>query len=528
MGNSSTQTFCQLGTVVQRYTAIEKAAISPDGRFIFCKVMYDQDHFSPSYILKIDAASSLIVDKMFLNEALIQRMFVSRDSAHIALQTKHNFYVYDWQSKQPIVQLNLRSSWFVFQGDSLYFRTTRGSFSEINFKDTTVRSFLQFDNRVEKISHINVSVDKKWAVFLATFKKKSSNRIIKFDLQQNHISAVYKSSRDIKLLLWIEKLKLIVAGKYSDSLSVYSCESEIVNIKNLSFDGTLISAVSFADSVKIVAFYQCEMSDYFCIWNLETMKLECKISTNLERSSSYFEILSMDTEGILIQSDTEVIRIQNKKPNNGDSSNNGSDNEEQFEFSMKKMKQVESTQKLQNLIVQRSVDLEFKNRESSDDMRLSRVKENESLILNSELFRRTTGLPPKTPFAPKIIDNWSEMDSICDARETTLTKKNVHELRESKLSRLMEDIFPGISVIKQSKSPITSQESPTQPPKRRLIIDASVKKTVLKQSDSSIGIGFLSSIKKHRKAELEDGVCNDDIVTVKNDRSSLCLERNEW
>lgn len=527
MGNSAAQTQRQFGTVTQRYTAIEKATVSPDGRFIFCKVMYDQDHFSPSYILKIDAANSLILDKMFLSETLIQKMLVSRDSAYIALQTKHNFYVYDWQTKQPIVQLNVRSSWFTFHGDSLFFRSSRGSFSEINFKETAVFSYLQFDNRIEKISHLNVSADKRYAFFLATFQKKSSNRIVKFDLRENHLSAVYKSSRDIKLLLWAEKPKLIVAGKYSDSLSAYSCESEIVNVKNLNFEGTLISAIIVPDSVKIVAFYHCEMVNCFCVWNLEKMNLECKIVTNLERPSNCFEILFADPEGFVIQSDTEVIRIENKKLKNEDFSNEGSDEEEQFDFSMKKMKQVASTQKLQNLIVQRSIDLELKSRRVSDDMHLSQVKENESLLINSELLRRTTGLPPRTPFIPKIVDNWSEMDSFCDARETTLTKKNGAEHRESKLSKLIEDSIPGISVIKHLQSPITSQDSPQQQPRRRIVIDASVKKTILKPSDSAIGIGFLSSIKKQRRDDQKDA-CNDDVITVKNDKSSLCLERNEW
>lgn len=525
MGNSSTQPLKKTAAVTQRFLSVDRAVVSPDGKHLFCKVMYDADHFSPSFILKIEIATSLILDKFFLSEPLVDRMRVSPRSDYIAIQGKKNFYVYDLQTKQAVVNLDLRSSWFVFEGNSLYFRTNKCSFSQVDLKNLTFRSFLEYDNKMSKISQILVTKGEKIAFFLANFNGKTSNRIVKFDLDKNHILHAYKSSRDIRFIIWVESARVLLAGKYSDSLSVYSVDGDILNVKNLNFDGLLLSAREVLGTKKVLAYYQCDVSGYFAVWSLESYQLEVKIKVRMEMSNNYFNILVTDPNTVIVQNDNEVIQLDPRGKDGNQTRCDDSDEEEQLDFSMKKLLQVQRTNQIQQLVIQRSVDLELKRYGSLDDIRLSKIKENESLLLNSHDMIRTPNNPRKKGFTPRLIDNISEIDARSENRQTTATKLPPNDYQESRLSRLFEEFLPGKSHLKADSSSSCNRSSNVIA-SRFSKMGPSMKKTIIKTCDSNSG--FFSSVKKNRKKRESNAGEDEDNKTVKHEKSSVSLERLQW
>lgn len=517
MGLSFSQAITQKTTITHRYVSIDKTTISSDGKFLFCKVMYDQDHFSPSYILKIDSSTNLLLDKFFLQENFVDKMEISEDNNFLAVQCRKLFYVFDLTKKEPVVLLEMHSFWFLFSGDSLFFRNSKNAFTKCHLPTLKCDAFLQFDCKTEKIRFLCVTKDLRFVFYLATLKHKSSNRIVKFDLQKNQVVFCYKSSRDIKFLFWIDSLALLVAGKYSDSLSIYKTETEVKNIKNLHFDGLLRTAVSIKDSHKVLAYYECEASSRFCVWNLDTLSLEAILDTGLERANSFFEILWADSQNIFLQKDSEILKIELQT--NQENSRQEIE-EEQFDFCMKKLVQILTTQKLQKMIFQNSRELKIRGINSCQDLRLSQLGEFDSLILNSVDWPQASGFSTQRKgLLAKVICNPSEIpDTDFEAKKHKL-RNNKSVLKESIFSRLStefkENEILNCQVRKNKESLFSEPFSKINP---------SLRKTIIKNSNFHSEF-FSASKKSGKKGKKYVPFCESDNETVKNDNSCFSLDR---
>lgn len=523
MGNSAA-TYERLHShVSQRYLAIDRAVMSPDGGHLFAKVMYDHDHFSPSFILKVEVATSLILDRFFLKEATVDRMAVSDHSEFLAVQTPKLFYLFDVAQKRPLVQLELTSHWFHFVGSSLFFRINRGAFAHMDLRQCTFRNFLEFDNRLEKIGQLLVPAAQRHCFLVAHFKRKTHNRIVKFDLLTNQIVAVFKCSSDIKTMLWAEGRQYLVIGKYTDVISVFRTENDFQCVANLSFDGLLRDVAEVKGRDRLTAFYECERSRCFCIWNLETFQLETRIRADIEQSSVYFRILLADSHHIYVQNDTEIVRLVPFVPQQSVRSAAAQEEEEQFDFSMKKLLTVMRTSRLQKLVLQTSADFRAPRSLVSDDLRLSKLKENESMFLNSVDANSLPLHSKKISYIPRIVDTLSELEDHLDHRDTTVTKRGRPSRHlDTRLSKLIEMSLPFVSQVK-GESRFTDKLNGSFFGPKNSSEDHEGRRTVVKPSRSTKT--YLSSEKKTSQRSENDFLADDDNLTIKRERSSLSLAR---
>ena len=232
MGNSSSQTPTHKACITQKFLQIDKSITTKDQSHIICKVMYDKDHFSPSYIIKINLHTNKIEDKFFFAESIVEKMKISEDSIFLAIQSKKNFYVFNLQTKEAVISVQLSSSWFLFKGNMLFFRSTKNTFTRYDLTTSQCQTFLQFESETDAITRICVSENMRFCFYIASLKDKANHRIVKFDLNLDKELMTYKSSKDIKKMLYIDHLRYIVVGKYSDEVTIYTCETEIKNIKN--------------------------------------------------------------------------------------------------------------------------------------------------------------------------------------------------------------------------------------------------------------------------------------------------------
>lgn len=508
MGLSFSQKDDKNASVTQRYFSIDKSAMTKDGTHIYCKVMYDQENFSPSYIVKIETSTSLLLDRFFLNENFVDKMIVSDDDSYLAIQARKNFYVFDLQTKIPVVVLEIASFWFFFKEDLIFFRQAKNSFACCALKTFECQSFLQFDSKTEKISFLCATENLKYCFYLAILKEKSSNRIVKYDLEKSQVVHCYKSARDIKFMFWVECSKVLVTGKYCDSLSIYTTENEVKNIKNLKSYGLLRAAKQIESSNKICAFYECDLHSNICIWNLESLTLERKIEVKIEKCCTYFEILHVNSSSVFIQSDIEVLKCELEK---------SFIEEEQFDYSMKKMVQILNSKKLQRMITQNTTELKLKEAQSCGRFNLEDMDEHRSFSAVSNDWKQISfGFDRKNVRMPKMISNVSDFpDSNIEGEITKINFKTENIDSRNYFSRLTED-FKENELINRELS--LDKESSSGKKKRNIRSD--FRKTFVKNSEMNWKLYSTAKQGLLKKKEMTNSEKDNDNVTVKLERNS--------
>ena len=218
----------------KEYLPLDHAASSPDGRHVFAKFMYDKRHYSPSYILKIEAATNRIVDKVFVSDFLIEKMQVSPDSNFIAYQSHSRFILLDLRSSEILLRVEIEDSSFGFIRKSLFFQKSPNSFSQFNLETKEVIDFFSQQNKISCIKHLCISEDGSLAFFVVLHENTNEHFIAKFSCPAKKIVYLHKSSSRVRSLCFSDTLGVLLAAKVSGSATIYSVSgSAIKNLKNM-------------------------------------------------------------------------------------------------------------------------------------------------------------------------------------------------------------------------------------------------------------------------------------------------------
>ena len=86
-----------------------------------------------------------------------------------------------------------------------------------------------------------------------------------------------------------------------------------------------------ADSNKLIAYYEDNAVPQFYFWNLDDLSREAVYGTKLECAERNLQILHADMNGLILQSDTQVLTLHLGQENI---------REEKYDFSMKKLKET--------------------------------------------------------------------------------------------------------------------------------------------------------------------------------------------
>jgi hypothetical protein len=296
----------------KEYLPLDHATTSEDGRHVYAKFMYDRKHYSPSYILKIEAATNRIVGKVFVSDFLIENMRVSPDGHFLAYQSHSRFVLLDLRTSEVLLRVESQDSSFGFVRKSLFFQKSANTFSQFNLETKEVTDFFSQQNKISRIKHLCFSEDVRIAFFVVLHENTNEHFIAKFDCQAKKIVYLHKSSSRVRALCFSDALGVLLAAKMSGAATIYSVSgSSIKNLKNMKMDESLSSAILSPCGKLLLCSAESDLSMVLYVWNLVERRLvkSYRIYSNGRTSNTEnhistcnsFSLLFFDQEKIILQ-----------------------------------------------------------------------------------------------------------------------------------------------------------------------------------------------------------------------------------
>lgn len=303
-------------TPQREYLPLDHATSSVDGRYVFAKFMYDKRHYSPSYILKIDAANNRIVDKVFVSDFLIEKMHISPDGHFLAYQAHSRFILLDIRTSEILLRVEIQDSSFGFVRKSLFFQKSANSFSQFNLETKEVTDFFSQQNKISRIKHLCFSGDGSLAFFTVLHENTNEHFIAKFNCQAKKIVYLHKSSSRVRGLCFSDTLGVLLAAKMSGSATIYSViGSTIKNLKNMKMDEPLSSAILSPCGKMLLCSGDSDVSLVLYVWNLVERRLvkSYRIHSNSRTSQSNCHSSSSNNFSLVFFDQNKIIlQIENR------------------------------------------------------------------------------------------------------------------------------------------------------------------------------------------------------------------------
>lgn len=279
---------------------MDRACASKDGKHLYAKIMYDENYYAPTYVLNIDTSENTVRQQFFVNHSSIETIKASDSGDYIAIQTSKQFLLYQLSSKKKLFQEDVKYSTFQFKGNSLVFQKCEASLYKYDLLTQTTSTLLGKNRCITCIRSLCLASDDQTCFFISNVKRSSRTFIVKYNYQTKKYENIHHSKHGIISIAYIEREKLLLTAKTSDTVSLYSTQPTCKNLHNFRSSGTLKSVYISPNGDYFVAFYERGSQARLSSWNIETKERQAQYTVSLPESQFVLDILSVRQDQIVV------------------------------------------------------------------------------------------------------------------------------------------------------------------------------------------------------------------------------------